>query len=100
MGLIHLVLGKANPARMNGVNKVVFQLASRQAASGRDVQIWGITKDQKHNYEERDVETTLFKKRKKQLKPTKSNKPHKHTEPNKNKPSPTNYSPRQETITK
>jgi glycosyltransferase involved in cell wall biosynthesis len=64
MGLIHLVLGKANPARMNGVNKVVFQLASRQAASGRDVQIWGITKDQKHNYEERDVETTLFKKRK------------------------------------
>jgi len=64
MGIIHLVLGKANPARMNGVNKVVYQLASRQAASGRDVQIWGITKDQTHNYEERNIETTLFKKRK------------------------------------
>jgi glycosyltransferase involved in cell wall biosynthesis len=64
MGIIHIVLGKANPSRMNGVNKVVYQLASRQAASGRDVQVWGITKNITHNYEERNFETKLFKKRK------------------------------------
>ena len=35
MEIIHIVLGKANPERMNGVNKVVFQLATKQAESGR-----------------------------------------------------------------
>ncbi|MFT4598692.1 MAG: glycosyltransferase involved in cell wall biosynthesis [Bacteroidia bacterium] len=64
MEIVHIVLGKANPERMNGVNKVVYQIASRQAASGRDVQVWGITKNITHNYEERNFETKLFKKRK------------------------------------
>ncbi len=60
METIHLVLGKANPDRMNGVNKVVFQLASQQAASGRKVAVWGITKDTTHNYGSRLFETRLF----------------------------------------
>lgn len=60
METIHLVLGKANPERMNGVNKVVFQLASQQAASGRKVAVWGITKDTTHNYGARLFETRLF----------------------------------------
>jgi len=60
MKIIHIVLGKANPQRMNGVNKVVYQLASRQAAAGKKVAIWGITKDLTINFEERDFETRLF----------------------------------------
>jgi glycosyltransferase involved in cell wall biosynthesis len=59
--IIHLILGKANPERMNGVNKVVFQLASQQAAAGRKVAVWGITKDTTHNYGARNFETQLFK---------------------------------------
>jgi len=60
MEIIHVVLGKANPARMNGVNKVVYQLATNQADSGRRVSVWGITKDTAHNYGERNFETRLF----------------------------------------
>ena len=41
--VIHLVLGKANPDRMNGVNKVVHHLAGTQAATGLKVEVWGIT---------------------------------------------------------
>lgn len=44
MELIHIVLGKANPERMNGVNKVVHELASRQAAAGYNVCIWGLAR--------------------------------------------------------
>lgn len=61
MEIIHLILGKANPDRMNGVNKVVFQLASQQAAAGRKVAVWGITKDTTHNYGARNFETQLFR---------------------------------------
>jgi len=61
MEVIHLVLGKANPDRMNGVNKVVYQLATRQASSGQKVSVWGITKDLTKNYGERNFETQLFK---------------------------------------
>ena len=60
MEIVHLILGKANPNRMNGVNKVVYQLASRQALSKRDVSIWGVTKDLNHNYGERPFQTLLF----------------------------------------
>lgn len=59
--IIHVVLGKANPQRMNGVNKVVFQLASKQQEAGEDVRVWGITKDLSHNYPERPFSTELFK---------------------------------------
>ncbi|PCJ65328.1 MAG: hypothetical protein COA58_10745 [Bacteroidetes bacterium] len=64
MGIVHIILGKANPNRMNGVNKVVFQLASHQASAGKDVQVWGIAEDTIHNYGERNFETRLFKKSK------------------------------------
>lgn len=60
MEIIHLILGKANPNRMNGVNKVVYQLATKQAESGKNVAVWGITKELSHNYEERNFETILF----------------------------------------
>lgn len=43
MKIIHVVLGKANPQRMNGVNKVVYSLASTQTQQGEDVEVWGIT---------------------------------------------------------
>jgi glycosyltransferase involved in cell wall biosynthesis len=43
LSVIHLVLGKANPDRMNGVNKVVHHLAGTQAATGLKVAVWGIT---------------------------------------------------------
>jgi len=62
MDIIHIVLGKANPERMNGVNKVVHQLAFRQASSGKNIQVWGITEDLTHNYGERNFKTRLFKK--------------------------------------
>lgn len=62
--IIHVVLGKANPNRMNGVNKVVNQLASTQAELGFNVQIWGITKDPNHNYPKRNFQTLLFQDKK------------------------------------
>lgn len=61
MEIIHLILGKANPNRMNGVNKVVYQLATNQALENRKVAIWGVTKDPTHNYGDRNFETKLFK---------------------------------------
>lgn len=60
MEIIHLVMGKANPDRMNGVNKVVYQLATRQVAAGRDVKVWGFTHDLSVNYPDRNFTTTLF----------------------------------------
>ena len=60
MEIIHLILGKANPDRMNGVNKVVYQLATKQKETGRNVSVWGITKDLTHNYGERNFKTVLF----------------------------------------
>lgn len=44
MKIIHLVLGKANPERMNGVNKVAHHLSMSQHDLGMEVEIWGITK--------------------------------------------------------
>ncbi|MCP3920740.1 MAG: glycosyltransferase [bacterium] len=40
---VHIALGKANPARMNGVNQVVHHVAEAQARAGRRVEVWGIT---------------------------------------------------------
>lgn len=61
MEIIHVVLGKANPDRMNGVNKVVNELAAQQSAAGHHVTIWGISGDTKHNYPSRQYHTVLFK---------------------------------------
>lgn len=41
--IIHVLKGKANPNTMNGVNKVVHNLATTQIELGHDVQVWGIT---------------------------------------------------------
>lgn len=60
MEIIHLVMGKANPNRMNGVNKVVHELASRQAAAGCAVQVWGFTNELSSNYPDRNFQTVLF----------------------------------------
>lgn len=62
MEIIHIVLGKANPERMNGVNKVVYELATQQHLNGRRVQLWGITADTGAGYGERNFETRLFQK--------------------------------------
>lgn len=63
MEIIHIILGKANPERLNGVNKVVLQLATKQVEFGRNVSLWGITKNLNHDYGERNFKTTLFKAR-------------------------------------
>jgi len=64
MEIIHLILGKANPERMNGVNKVVFGMATNQKKLGEKVTVWGLTKDGKKNYPERNFKTRLFLKSK------------------------------------
>ena len=46
MKVIHFLLGKANPNTMNGVNKVVHNLATDQLKLNLDVEVWGITKNQ------------------------------------------------------
>lgn len=64
MEIIHIILGKANPNRQNGVNKVVNQLATNQVIYGNIVQVWGIANDTINNYEERNFKTVLFQKSK------------------------------------
>jgi glycosyltransferase involved in cell wall biosynthesis len=58
--IIHIALGKANPNRMNGVNKVINSLATHQAELGYDVSVWGVTKSLEINYPLRNYDTTLF----------------------------------------
>ena len=53
MEIIHIILGKANPERMNGVNKVVHEMASNQTQRGYEVMVWGITTNPVHDYPER-----------------------------------------------
>lgn len=61
--VIHILLGKANPNRMNGVNKVVNSLATYQKREGIDVQVWGITKSPKSATSLREYDLKLFKSR-------------------------------------
>ncbi|MFT6200431.1 MAG: glycosyltransferase involved in cell wall biosynthesis [Vicingaceae bacterium] len=46
---------------MNGVNKMVNSLAEHQSIIGKDVTVWGITKNPVHNYPRRIYKTKLFK---------------------------------------
>ncbi len=62
MEIIHIALGKVNPQRMNGVNKVVYNLATEQSKAGIPVQVWGISNSLEHDYPERNFKTVLFKK--------------------------------------
>jgi glycosyltransferase involved in cell wall biosynthesis len=61
MEIIHLILGKANPMRMNGVNKVVHEMATNQVLRGYPVEVWGITARPVHDYPERNFATRLFR---------------------------------------
>jgi glycosyltransferase involved in cell wall biosynthesis len=61
MEIIHLILGKANPERMNGVNKVVDEMATKQQDAGETVEVWGITAQPVHDYPLRSYTTKLFK---------------------------------------
>ena len=60
MKIIHIVLGKANPERMNGVNKVAYQLATAQTKLEHNVTLWGIANSLKKNYPQRIFKTQLF----------------------------------------
>ncbi len=61
MKIVHIVLGKANPERMNGVNKVAYQLAKTQHEMGHEVTLWGIANSLEHDYPARPFETLLFR---------------------------------------
>lgn len=61
MEIIHIILGKANPERMNGVNRVVHEMASNQVRLGYKVEVWGITANPVHDYPPRPFKTRLFK---------------------------------------
>ena len=67
MKIIHLVLGKANPDRMNGVNKVVYNLATTQKDLRMDVAVWGIANNLEVNYAPRNFDTCLFQQYKNKL---------------------------------
>ncbi|MDE5424097.1 glycosyltransferase family 4 protein [Ancylomarina sp. DW003] len=61
--IVHIILGKANPNRMNGVNKVVYQLANAQSGIGEKVEVWGITKNPNSSSDySREFHLRLFKK--------------------------------------
>lgn len=62
MEIIHIVLGKANPERLNGVNKVVHELISHQVESKQQVFLWGISNDLSVNFPARNFKTLLFQK--------------------------------------
>jgi hypothetical protein len=58
--IIHIALGKANPNRQNGVNKVVNSLLSHQTTKGLKAELWGISFSENHNYPKRNYSTRLF----------------------------------------
>jgi glycosyltransferase involved in cell wall biosynthesis len=43
MEIIHLVLGKANPNQVDGLSKVVYELATHQTFAGKKVSVWGFS---------------------------------------------------------
>lgn len=61
MKVIHIILGKSNPDRMNGVNRVVNQLATVQHINGLDVEVWGITGSPEGEKPEVEYSLKLFK---------------------------------------
>ncbi len=61
MKIIHIALGKANPHRANGVNKVLHELISAQKKAKLQVCFWGITPSTlTHDYPKRNFKTILF----------------------------------------
>ena len=60
MKIVHIILGKANPNRMNGVNKVVNSLATTQSKLNHEVEVWGISASLEKNYPDRNYTTKIF----------------------------------------
>lgn len=63
MKIIHILLGKGNPDRMNGVNKVAHSLATQQTLLGAEVELWGITPKPSTKSTARIYKTRFFKDR-------------------------------------
>lgn len=61
MKLVHVVIGKANPERPNGVNRAVHGLASAQRRAGADVEVWGLTVDAQAETPTREYRLRLFR---------------------------------------
>jgi glycosyltransferase involved in cell wall biosynthesis len=51
MNIIHILLGKANPNTLNGVNRIVDALATEQTILGHDVTVYGVASnlEKRHN---------------------------------------------------
>lgn len=60
MKIVHLVLGKANPERLNGINRIVHNLALAMHRQGLDVEVWGITPDPEAETPAREYRLRLF----------------------------------------
>ncbi|MCU0430086.1 MAG: glycosyltransferase family 4 protein [Cytophagaceae bacterium] len=58
--IVHVVPGKANPERMNGVNKVVHELSLAEHKKGNSIEIWGITNSSSKEVPQRPFPTFLF----------------------------------------
>ena len=65
--IVHLIFGKANPDRANGVNRVVHHLAATQVAAGRNVEVWGLTPTPEAPSGERPYPLRLFRRGKLRL---------------------------------
>lgn len=64
MKVVHILLGKANPNRMNGVNKVVHNLASTQKDMLHDVEVLGLTNTPEVDKIKRSYKIYFFKREK------------------------------------
>lgn len=60
--IVHFVLGKANPERLNGINHAVHHLATTQARAGLDVRVFGLTADPEAPTPPREYGTAFFPK--------------------------------------
>ena len=64
MKLIHILIGKADPSAMGGINKVVHYLSTSQILLGYEVEVWGITETPGQIYHQHTYKLTLFPKMK------------------------------------
>jgi glycosyltransferase involved in cell wall biosynthesis len=60
MKIVHILVSKANPNTMSGVNKVVHCLATAQRRQGDDVEVWGIVAAPDVVHHEHEYSLRLF----------------------------------------
>jgi glycosyltransferase involved in cell wall biosynthesis len=60
MKIVQMTLGKANPDRMNGVNKVVHAIATEMHRQHMDVEVWGLTPTPQEGTFRREYPLHLF----------------------------------------